>query len=177
MNVNKKRTEFPYMAVGDDRGRRVRWGDRVRIDFMAWIEDGTLIDSSLYEEPPAFTVGNHSVMPGVEQLVIGMSVGESRTEQISHDAAFGPYRPELSRRVNRSWFRAQAVEPRVGLGLDVRKTDGTLTHMIVTRIDGDQVTLDANHRYAGKDLLVQLDLLEILDEAGPGFYFTTTPQA
>lgn len=176
MNVNKK-TEFSFVAIDDGRGRRVRWGDTVRIDFMAWLEDGILIDSSVYGEPPTFTVGTHSVMPGIERLVIGMSVGESRTEKLSPDAAFGLYRPELSRRVSRSWFRAQAVEPQVGLGLDVRMTDGTLTHMIVTGLNGDQVTLDGNHRFAGRDLLVQLDLLEILDQAGSSLCATPTPQA
>ncbi len=177
MNMHrKKRAELSCIAIGDG-GRRVRWGDTVRIDFMAWLEDGTLIDSSVYGEPPTFTVGTQSVMPGIERLVIGMSVGESRTEKFSPDAAFGPYRPELSRRVSRSWFRAQAVDPQVGLGLDVRMTDGTLTHMMITDLNGDHVTLDGNHRFAGRDLLVQLDLLEIFDHAGPGLRVTPSPQA
>jgi FKBP-type peptidyl-prolyl cis-trans isomerase 2 len=44
--------------------------------------------------------------------------------------------------------------------------------MIVTQLDDDHVTLDANHRLAGKHLLVQLDLLEILDQAGPSMQAT-----
>ncbi|TKS59505.1 MAG: FKBP-type peptidyl-prolyl cis-trans isomerase [Nitrospira sp.] len=143
--------------------RRVRVGDTVRVDFLAWSEEGTLVDSSLFGEPLVFTIGQHTVMRGVEKLVIGMTVGESRTEQIPPDLAFGPYRPELSCQVSRSWLEAQGVVPIVGLGLDVRKKNDTLVRMIITGLDRYRVTLDANHRLAGKSIMVQLDLLEIVD--------------
>jgi peptidylprolyl isomerase len=168
---------LPDGPRSDRQTRRVQWGDTVRVDFLAWLEDGTLIDSSIYSEPLIFTTGTRSVMQGVEQLVIGMSVGESKTEKISPDSAFGPYRPELSCQVSRSWLQAQDVVPVVGLGLEVRKTDGTLVRMIITGLDGDRVTLDANHRFAGKHFMVQLDLLEILDQAGPGVRATPTTAA
>lgn len=164
MNMNKRRSDI--------HSCRAHWGGTVRVDFMIWLEDGTLIDSSVYKTPLIFTVGTHSVIEGIERLVIGMSVGESRTEKLPAGSAFGPYRPELSCRVARSWFQAQAVEPQIDLGLDVRKMDGSLIHMIVTGLDRDYVTLDANHRFAGQDLLVQLDLLEILDQAESGIDVT-----
>jgi peptidylprolyl isomerase len=150
------------------RRRRVQWGDTVRVDFMAWLEDGTLFDSSIYCAPPVFTVGTHSVIQGVENLVVGMTVGESRTERIPPDQAFGAYRPELSCQVSRSWLQAQHVEPSIGLGLEVRQKDGTLVRLMITELDGERVTLDANHRLAGKHIMVQLDLLEIMDHPDTG---------
>jgi peptidylprolyl isomerase len=155
---------FPKQQI---HNRRVQWGDTVRVDFMAWLEDGTLVDSSLYSEPLAFVPGKRSVMQGLENLVIGMIVGESRTQRIPPDLAFGPYRPELSCRVSRSWLEAQDVVPWVGLGLEIRTKDHALVRMIITELDDDIVTLDANHRLAGKSIMVQLDLLEILDPSGP----------
>ncbi len=151
--------------------RRVRWGDKVRVDFMAWLEDGMLFDSSIYNEPLVFTTGTHSVMRGIEKLVIGMTVGESRTERIPPELAFGPYRQELTCRVKRSWLQDQEVVPMVGLGLEIRKKDDTLVRMTITGLDGDRVTLDANHRLAGKTIMVQLDLLEILDHPNSGISF------
>jgi len=177
MNTNKQRTDSPDVTEIDGPSCRVHWGDTVRIDFMVWLEDGTLIDSTVSSAPMIFTVGTHSVIQGIERLVIGMRVGESRTEKLPADSAFGPYRPELSCRVSRGWFQAQAVQPQIGLGLDVRTMDGSLVHMIVTGLDRNRVTLDANHRLAGKDLLVQLDLLEILDQTGSGLCVMPTPQA
>ncbi len=161
--MNKQRTDFTHVTEDDGHSCRAHWGDTVRVDFMSWLEDGTLIDSSVYKTPLIFTVGTHSVIEGIERLVIGMSIGESRTEKLPAGSAFGPYRPELSCRVSRSWFRSQAVKLQIGLGLDVRKMDGSLRHMIVTGLDRDYVTLDANHRLAGESIMIQLDLLEILD--------------
>jgi FKBP-type peptidyl-prolyl cis-trans isomerase 2 len=135
---------------------------------MAWLEDGMLFDSSIYHEPLVFTAGTHSVMRGIEKLVIGMTVGESRTERIPPELAFGPYRPDLTCQVRRSWLEAQNVVPMVGLGLEIRKRDDTLVRMTITGLNGDRITLDANHRLAGKSIMVQLDLLEILDHPNSG---------
>lgn len=177
MNTNKQRTDSSDVTEIDGPSCRVHWGDTIRIDFMVWLEDGTLIDSTVSSAPMIFTVGTHSVIQGIERLVIGMRVGESRTEKLPADSAFGPYRPELSCRVSRSWFHTQGVEPKIGLALDVRKVDGTLMHMTIAGLDQDHVTLNANHPLAGQNLLVQLDLLEILDQTGSGRCVTPTSHA
>jgi len=59
------------------------------------------------QHPLIFTTGTQSIMQGVEILVIGMSVGESKTEKIPPDSIYGPYHPELACEVSRSWLRAQ----------------------------------------------------------------------
>ncbi|MGH7181613.1 MAG: FKBP-type peptidyl-prolyl cis-trans isomerase [Nitrospiraceae bacterium] len=146
--------------------RHVRWGDTVRVHFLAWLEDGTMIDSSIYGEPLIFTTGRNIALQGLEELVIGMTVGESRTEKISTDQAFGPYQADLSCQVSTRWLQAQQVSPTIGVGLDIRKTDGTLVRMVITGVEGDRVALDANHPLAGETLILQLDLLDILDSTG-----------
>lgn len=168
---------MPNALSDKGRTRPVQWGDMVRVDLMAWLEDGTLIYSSIYSEPLIFTAGNHPMIQGLGTLVVGMCVGESVTEMISPDSAFGPYRPELSCQVSSDWLLAQDVEPLVGLGLEIRKTDGTLVHMTIAGLDGDRVTLDANHRLAGKNVIVQVDLLDVLDRADPGIWTTPPPAA
>lgn len=163
---------------GNFQNRRALWGNTVRVDFMAWLEDGTLIDSSIYSTPLIFTIGAHSVIQGIEKLVSGMTVGESRTERVPAALTFGPYRPELSCQVSSNWLEAQGVEPQVGLRLEVRsKMDDTLVDMTITGLDGNRVTLNANHRLAGKNLMVQVDLLEILGQADLGMQTVPTPAA
>ncbi|NGZ99151.1 MAG: peptidylprolyl isomerase [Nitrospira sp. WS110] len=146
---------------GKLRLRRVEWGDLVRVDFMAWLEDGSLFDSSLYNEPLEFIAGEESVMPGINHLVIGMTVGESRTQLLPPDLAFGLYRSDLCYRVKRRWLKSYHIVPAIGLEVAILKKDRTVMHMIVTELDREQVTLDANHKLAGKNIMVQLDLLEI----------------
>ncbi|MDP2381490.1 MAG: FKBP-type peptidyl-prolyl cis-trans isomerase [Nitrospirota bacterium] len=164
--------------AGAHQTRPVQWGDIVHVNLMAWLEDGTLIYfSSIDSEPHIFTAGNHPMLHGLGTLVVGMCVGESVTERISSDSAFGPYRPELCCQVSSAWLLAQNVALLVGLGLEIRKTDGTLVHMTITGLDGDRVTLDANHRLAGKNVIVQVDLLDVLDRADPDSWATPPPAA
>lgn len=143
------------------RLRRVGWGDLVRVDFMAWLEDGSLFGSSLYDEPLEFIAGEQSVIPGINHLVIGMTIGESRTKLLPPNLAFGLHRSDLCYRVKRRWLKSNHIIPVVGLEVAILKKDRTVVHMIVTELDGEQVTLDANHKLAGKSIMVQLDLLEI----------------
>lgn len=133
---------------------------------MAWREDGTLFDSTLFGEPLVFSPGRHSVMRGVEQLVIGMSVGESKTERIPPELAFGSYRPELSIPMRRRWLERHDILPAIGMALEILKNDRTLARMVVTELNRQHVTLDANHPFAGQSIVIQLDLLAISARAG-----------
>lgn len=135
---------------------------------MAWLEDGTLFDSTLFGEPLVFSPGGYSVMRGVEQLVIGMSVGESKTERIPPELAFGSYRPELSFPVSRRWLERYGILPTIGMALELLKNDRTLARMVVTELNRKHVTLDANHPFAGQSIVIQLDLLAISARAGTG---------
>ncbi|HXV67628.1 MAG TPA: FKBP-type peptidyl-prolyl cis-trans isomerase [Nitrospira sp.] len=164
MSVSRM-TELP---AHDLAVRRVRVGDTIRVNFLAWSEEGTLVDSSLFGEPLVFTAGQGTVMPGMEHLVIGMAVGESRTEELATELAFGPYRTELTCRVSAGWFEEQKVSPAIGLSLDIRATDGTRIRMVITDMDGDQITLDANHCLAGRNLILQVDLLDFVEAPDVG---------
>jgi len=104
-------------------------------------------------------------MRGVEQLVIGMSVGESKTQRIPPELAFGSYRPELSILVSRRWLERYDILPAVGMALEILKKDRTLVRMVVTELNRKHVTLDANHRLAGQSIVIQLDLLAIAARA------------
>ncbi len=147
------------------RVRHVRWGDTVRAHYMAWLEDGTLIDTSIYGEPLVFTAGRHTVIQGLEHLVIGMVVGESKTEKIPPDWAFGAYRADLSCQVSGEWLRAHRIAPEVGVEIEVQQANGASVPMVVADVAGDLITLDANHRLAGRTVTVQVEVLDIVDEA------------
>jgi FKBP-type peptidyl-prolyl cis-trans isomerase 2 len=157
----------PAASSKASEARRVKLGDTVRVDFLAWTEDGKMVECSLYSEPLTFTAGRKTVMEGIEELVIGMCVGESRTEMISSDRAFGPYREDLCCQVSASWLKAQSIPPLVGMGVEVRQADEISIRMRITEVNGGRVTLDANHQFAGKSLILQLDLVEIVGHVEP----------
>ena len=146
----------------------VKVGDIVRVNYVGRLEDGTVVDSSQGSGPLVFETGRRLVIAGMERLIIGMKPGERKAETVPAEQAFGPYRRELTSRVSRSWFTKQQVTPEVGLGLKIKKSEGQVLHAIVTDVAEDTVTLDANHRLAGKDLVLDVELLENLGPAEQG---------
>lgn len=65
-------------------------GDSITVDYTGTLEDGTQFDSSVGREPFTFIIGEGSVIPGWDQGLLGMKVGEERKLTIPSDLAYGP---------------------------------------------------------------------------------------
>ncbi len=136
-------------------------GDRVRVHYSGFLEDGTVFDSSLDRDPLEFTLGEGMVIKGFEDAVLGMNEGESKTISIPSDEAYGPYRDDLVAVVERRMVPPD-IDPKVGLVLQLRTPDGQVTDVVVTEVTDETITIDANHPLAGKDLIFEIKLMEIL---------------
>ena len=139
---------------------QAKHGDTVKVHYTGKLEDGTVFDSSEDREPLEFTIGEGRIIPGFEQVVVGMSPGESKTEKIPADQAFGPYREELVLEVDRQQIPAD-VKLEVGKRLQFRHANGRATQALVTDVSESKVTVDANHPLARSDLIFNVQLLEI----------------
>jgi len=139
----------------------VQVGDTVKVHYTGKLDDGTEFDSSAGRDPLQFTVGEGQVIPGFEEAVIGMKLGESKTVKIPADKAYGPYDKEKVGIIDRSQFPAD-VELEVGQKLTVRPPSGEMITATVIDVSETSVTVDANHHLAGKDLIFEIELVEIL---------------
>lgn len=135
-------------------------GDTVKVHYTGKLNDGTVFDSSADREPLKFTIGNGQLIQDFEQAVIGMNTGESKTVQIPSDNAYGPHREEMLMVIDRSQF-PEGLEPRIDQQLQVRHPNGQESVVKVVDISDTNVTLDANHPLAGKDLTFEIQLTEI----------------
>jgi peptidylprolyl isomerase len=135
-------------------------GDTVKIHYTGRLDDGTVFDSSANREPLEFTLNAGQVIPGFEQAVVGMSPGQSKTEKIPMEQAYGPYRPEMVLQVNRQQLPSD-LQPEVGQQLQVQQENGQLIPVFVTEVTEANVTLDANHPLAGENLTFDIQLVEI----------------
>ena len=138
---------------------RAKNGDTVRVHYTGTLADGRVFDSSNGGEPMEFTVGAGQVIPGFDDAVTGMQVGEEKSVTIPADSAYGPRRDELMLEVDRSQFPPQ-VEPEIGQQFRLGQGDQTLV-VTVKDVTDDRVTLDANHPLAGEDLTFSLELVAI----------------
>jgi FKBP-type peptidyl-prolyl cis-trans isomerase 2 len=136
----------------------VKNGDTVKVHYVGKYESGEVFDSSLEKEPLEFTVGNQQVIPGFEEGIIGMEVGEKKTINVPFDKAYGPFREELVFPVEKSKLPEDISE---GQYLEVHQPDGNNFVVRVSEIKDDTAFLDANHPLAGKNLVFEVELVSI----------------
>ncbi len=136
-------------------------GDKVKVNYSGKFKEGTVFDSSEGSEPLEFQLGQGQLIPGFEKTVIGMAPGESRTVDIPSDQAYGPYREELTQQVPRQQF-PEDMELQVGQRLQIGPDEGQPMVVEITAVSDTAVTLDGNHPLAGKALVFDIELVEIM---------------
>ena len=135
-------------------------GNTVKVHYTGTLEDGTTFDSSKGREPLEFTLGEGRIIPGFEEAVKGLQVGEAKTVTIPSEEAYGPHRNELVLEIQRSQL-PEGMEPKAGQALQMQQADGRTSVVIVTDVSETTMTVDANHPLAGKDLTFDIELVEI----------------
>jgi FKBP-type peptidyl-prolyl cis-trans isomerase 2 len=139
----------------------VKTGDTVSVLYVGMLENGSVFDSNMNKTPLVFTVGVHTVIPGFEDAVIGMSKDQVKTVHIPVDKAYGSYRSDLVITAKRSVF-APEVTPVVGMYYTFNNpTDGSTIIAKVTNVTPDTVIIDQNHMLAGQNLTFTIRLVGI----------------
>lgn len=140
--------------------RKAQDGDKVLIHYTGQLKDGSVFDTSDDQDPFEFTIGSGTVIPGFEQMIVGMEVGETKTETIPCQEAYGFRRDELIGEIERSQIPSD-IHPEVGMNLEAVAQDGSRTRFKIIEMNNETVTLDANHPLAGEDLIFEIRLLDI----------------
>jgi FKBP-type peptidyl-prolyl cis-trans isomerase 2 len=101
------------------------------------------------------------VIPGFDNGVTGMAVGDKKTINIPFDEAYGPRNPDMLIEMPKERF-PKDMEIEVGMPLAMSDGQGQQFQVVITEIKDDVVMLDANHPLAGHDLTFDLELVEII---------------
>ena len=137
----------------------VKNGDTVRVHYEGRLDDGQVFDSSAGGDPLEFKVGAGEVIPGFDEAVRGLNVGDTRTVEIAPEDAYGPRRDGLITTLSREVARFPE-EPQVGDSFLLPLQDGTQHPVTVTEITDTHVTIDGNHPLAGRKLIFDVELIE-----------------
>ncbi len=132
-------------------------GDSVSVHYTGTMDDGSQFDSSEGGDPLEFTLGANQTIPGFEDAVYGMRVGETKTVTIPAARAYGPRSETLVMEVDLEDIPVGSVE--VGQQLQVTFTDGRARIAVVTAVSETTATVDANSRLAGEDLTFEIKLV------------------
>jgi peptidylprolyl isomerase len=135
-------------------------GDTVQIHYTGRLRDGTVFDSSEGREPLEFQLGSGMVIPGFDSGVTGMAVGDKKQVEIPCEQAYGPHQAENTVAVPRTELPPD-IQPEVGMPLMMMLPTGQPLQVQIVEVSDETVTLDANHPLAGKDLIFDLELVNI----------------
>ncbi len=136
-------------------------GDRVKVHYTGKLNDGQIFDSSLDRNPTEFQIGGGKLIKGFESGVIDMEVGEKKTVKVSPDDGYGIRDETLVATIDRSQLPTD-VNVSVGQALQIQQPNGQAIIVIITNVAEKTVTLDANHPLAGKTLIFDIELVEIV---------------
>ena len=140
---------------------QVKSGDKIKVHYHGKLTNGETFDSSTGREPLEFEVGSGMVIPGFDQGVTGMAVGEKKTVNIPFTEAYGPKNMEMVIEMPKDRF-PEDMQVEVGMPLMMSDEQGQQFQVTIVDIKEEAVMLDANHPLAGQDLIFDLELVEIV---------------
>ncbi|SDX36817.1 FKBP-type peptidyl-prolyl cis-trans isomerase [Marinobacter mobilis] len=140
-------------------------GTRVTLHFALKFTDGQVIDSTFDKEPASLEIGDDNLPENFEAYLLGMKAGDQASYEVPPEKGFGQTNPNNVQVFKRSDFSAEMVlEPGVMISFaDARQTE---LPGVVSRVEGDEVTVDFNHPLAGRTLVFEVQVIDV-EPAGP----------
>jgi FKBP-type peptidyl-prolyl cis-trans isomerase 2 len=140
--------------------RVIQQGDKVAVRYVKVFQDGSTF-SSHGKSPAELSVGiDHPRLPGLGLSLVGLTVGESRTFIVPARDAYGPFNPKLIRRMAR-WRFAEHEDLCVGQWVRVWDRQCRRRLVRIVTIGEETVIVDANHRWAGQSLELEVTVAAI----------------
>ena len=137
----------------------IRKNSVVTINYTLKDETGELLDSSEGQEPLTYLHGLGNVIPGLETSLEGKSAGESVKVAIPPEEAYGVWDMAKILQIPKGQFSG-VDEITAGMEFSVHSNNGEQV-VTVTKVDGDMVTVDANHPLAGKTLHFDVSIIGV----------------
>ena len=140
---------------------KAKKGDVVRVHYTGKLTNGEQFDSSNGREPLEFTVGAGQMIKGFDAAMPGMSVGEKKTINILPEDGYGEKDQQAIIEFPKENI-PKDINVEVGMQLQLRNEAGQPFPVTITEIKDNVIVLDGNHSLAGKELVFDIELMEIV---------------
>ena len=135
-------------------------GDTVRINYTGTLTNGETFDSSEGRDPLEFVVGSGQIIPGLDAAIPGMTIGDTKKVEVPCTQAYGEVNPDARQSVPRGQV-PDNIPLDLGTQLQMQTPQGQVVNVTVAEVTEEEVTLDANHPLAGKDLVFDIEMVAI----------------
>ena len=149
-------------------------GDFVRVNFTGKTKETDEVFDTTYDEialeadifdenktykPIPIVVGGNHLLPAIEEEIVGLEAGDRKTVEVASDDAFGPRDPKAIQLIPMKEFKKQGMTPYPGMGISAEGGEGK-----ILTVNGGRVKVDFNHPLAGKDLVYDIEVTEIIED-------------
>ncbi len=132
----------------------------VQMNYTLKNDNGQVLDTSEQRGPLTFIAGKGMIIPGLEKALMGKATGDEISVSVEPEEAYGEYQEEKIVQVGKDQFKGDA-EISVGMQVQAHNSDGSTQILSIKEIEGDQVTLDANHPLAGEQLHFDITIEDV----------------
>jgi FKBP-type peptidyl-prolyl cis-trans isomerase SlyD len=129
----------------------------ISFDYVLTAKGGQVIDASAKGKPLIFISGLGQIIPGLENILLGMEPAQKKTVTIEAAEAYGVHNESLIYKVDRS--KLPNAEIKIGDMFEVGQGD-QYAPVTITAINGEEITLDGNHPLAGEDLTFAVEIVD-----------------
>jgi FKBP-type peptidyl-prolyl cis-trans isomerase SlyD len=143
-------------------GMTIQDGKVVDLKYLLKNTEGEVLDESTNEEPFSYLHGAQQIVPGLENALKGLKVGDKKDVTVSPEDGYGEINESLKMIVKRTQF-PQGVEIEEGMSFEASGNDGMGMVFTIEAIEGEDVHLDGNHPLAGVTLNFAVEVLSIRD--------------
>jgi peptidylprolyl isomerase len=131
------------------------------LHYTGRFKDGKVFDNSRERNPIPVNVGAGEIIKGLERAVLGMKPGEKQTVTVKPEEGYGHYSEDFLIEMPEEKI-PENISPQEGMQLQLISEEGQKLPVVVKEILDKAIKLDANHPLAGKTLVFDLELVEIV---------------
>ncbi len=142
-------------------------GCRVKMHYTITLADGTVADSTREAEPIEFTMGDGTLVEGLELALYGLKAGEQQAVTLEPRQTFGFPDPENVHTLPRSEFPVD-MRPEEGQIVAFSTPSGEEVPGAIVSVNDQEVTVDFNHPLAGHEIRFDVEILAIEAPQGEG---------
>ncbi len=128
---------------------------KVTLNFSLSLEDGSVVDTNIGEEPVTFDVGDGSLLPGFERAMFGLQAGDEKELIIKPEEGFGMPNSNNIQAIPIGDF-PDDITLEKGLMLSFADAKSTEMPGVVKEIQDGTVMVDFNHPLSGRTLLFKV---------------------
>jgi FKBP-type peptidyl-prolyl cis-trans isomerase SlyD len=140
----------------------VKKGKVVTLGFVLTDDQGVELDRADRNEPFLFLHGSNQIVPGLENGLTGLTIGDKKKIVVSPAEAYGEVNPDLVLSVSNQQF-PKGTEIEVGMKFVADLDGGEEAVFTIRSIAGEKVVIDANHDLAGMTLTFDIEVLDVRD--------------